>query len=81
MANQDHAVILAEILGEADDLIRLRLYEGGFKVPHLVIALTPDNHVVLRSNVSADVLRSFGQALINVADELAAPPQPGGTTH
>ena len=73
--------MLAEIVGEADALIRLRLYEGGFKVPHLVIALTPENRVVLRSNVSADVLRSVGQDLINVADELTAGPEPDDTAH
>jgi mono/diheme cytochrome c family protein len=33
------------------------------------------------SNVSADVLRSFGEDLKNVADELTAPPAPGDTTH
>jgi hypothetical protein len=37
--------------------------------------------VVLRSNVSADVLRSFGEDLKNVAEELEAPPEPGDTTH
>ena len=34
-----------------------------------------------RSNVSADVLRSFSKHLKNVADELEAPPKPGHTTH
>jgi len=34
-----------------------------------------------RSNVSADVLRSFGKDLKNLADELEAPPKPGDTTH
>jgi hypothetical protein len=48
-------------------------------LPHLVIAVTPDGEVVLRSNVSADVLRSFGEDLQNVADELEAPPKPGDT--
>ena len=37
--------------------------------------------VVLRSNISADVLRSFGEDLKNVADELEAPPDSGDTTH
>jgi hypothetical protein len=35
----------------------------------------------LRSNVSADVLRSFGEDLKNVADELDVQPEPGDTTH
>ena len=78
---QDAAAILDEILGEADALIRLRLKEQGLELPHLVIAVTPDGQVVLRSNVSADVLRSFGEDLKNVADELEAPPKPGDTTH
>jgi hypothetical protein len=42
-----------------------------------VIAVTADGQVVLRSNVSADVLRSFGEDLKNVADELEAHPKPG----
>jgi hypothetical protein len=81
MPTQDVAAILEEILAEADALIRLRLKEQGLELPHLVTAVTPDGQVVLRSNVSADVLRSFGEDLKNVADELEAPPKPGDTTH
>jgi hypothetical protein len=55
MPMQDTAAILDEILGEADALIRLRLKEQGLELPHLVIAVTPDSQVVLRSNVRADV--------------------------
>jgi hypothetical protein len=33
------------------------------------------------SNVSSDVLRSFGDDLRNIADELEAPPRPGDTTY
>jgi hypothetical protein len=44
-------------------------------------AVTLDGQVVLRSNVSADVLRSFGEDLKNLADELTAPPEPGDTAH
>ena len=72
---------LGEVLGEADALIRVRLKEIGLEVSHLVIAVTPDGEVVLRSNVSPDVLRSFGEDLKNIADELAAAPEPGDTTH
>jgi hypothetical protein len=50
-------------------------------LPHLIIAVTPDGQMVLRSDVSADVLRSFGEDLKNVAAELEAPPKPGDTTH
>jgi hypothetical protein len=82
MAHPDPAaIVLEEVLGEADALIRRRLQERSLTVPHLVIAVTPDGEVVLRSNVSADVLRSFGEDLINVADELEASPKPGDTTH
>ena len=42
---------LGEALAEADALIRLRLKEGNLNVPHLVVAVTPDGEVVLRSNV------------------------------
>jgi hypothetical protein len=66
----DHAAILAEILGEADALIRLRLKERGLELPHLFVVATPDNQIVLRSNGDPDVLRSFGEDLKNVADEL-----------
>lgn len=76
----DTAARLDEILDEADQLIRRRLRESNFEVPHLVIAVTPDSQVILRSNVSPDVLRSFGEDLKNVADELEAPSKPGDTT-
>jgi hypothetical protein len=78
---QDAVAILDEILGEADALIRQRLKNRSLALPHLVIAVTPDGELVLRSNVSADVLRSFREDLKNVADELEAPPKPGDTTH
>ena len=77
----DAVAILDEIFGEADALIRERLKDRSLELPHLVIAVTPDGEVVLRSNVSADVLRSFGEDLKNVADELEAPSKPGDTTH
>jgi len=38
-----------------------------------VFGNTSDNKIVLRSNVAADVLRSFGQDLQDVAEELMAP--------
>ena len=60
--NQDPVAIIGEILAEADALIR-RSAERGLELPHLVIAVTPDGQVVLRSNASADVLRSFGEDL------------------
>ena len=71
---------LEKVLAEADVLVRLRLKEIGLEVPHLVVAVTPDGEVVLRSNVSPDVLRSFGEDLKNIADELEVP-KPGDTTH
>ncbi len=73
---QNIAAILDDILNEADALIRQRLKDRSLELPHLVIAVTPDGEVVLRSNVSADVLRSFGEDLLSVADELTAPPEP-----
>ena len=72
---------LENVLAEADVLVRLRLKEIGLEVPHLVVAVTPDGEVVQRSNVSPDVLRSLGEDLKNIADELEAPPEPGDTTH
>ena len=72
---------LENVLAEADVLVRLRLKDIGLEVPHLVVAVTPDGEVVLRSNVSPDVLRSLGEDLKNIADELEATPEPGDTTH
>jgi len=69
------------VLAEADALIRLRVKEAGLDVPHLVVAVTPGGEVVLRSNVSPDALRSFGEDLKNIADELEASPKPDGTAH
>jgi hypothetical protein len=81
MPVQNVAAILGEILTEADALIRLRLKEQGLELPHLVVGATPDNQIVVRSNGDAEVMRSFGEDLMNVADELTAPPEPGDTTH
>jgi len=72
---------LENVLAQADVLVRLRLKEIGLEVPHLVVAVTPDGDVVLRSNVSSDVLRSLGEDLKNIADELEATPEQGDTTH
>ena len=72
---------LDEILGEADALIRLRLKEQGLELPHLVVGATPYNQIVVRSNGDHEVMRSFGEDLQEVADELTAPPQPRDTTH
>jgi hypothetical protein len=79
MPKQDAAAILGEILSEADALIRLRLKEQGLELPHLVVGATPDNQIVVRSNGDAEVMRSFSEDLMNVADELTAPS--GDTTH
>ena len=38
------------VLAEADVVVRLRLKEIGLELPHLVVAVTPDGDVVLRSN-------------------------------
>jgi hypothetical protein len=81
MPVQNIAAILGEILSEADALIRLRLKEQGLELPHLVVGATPDNQIVVRSIGDAEVMRSFGEDLKNVADELTAPPEPGDTTH
>ena len=77
----DPAAALQAILGEAGALIRRRLEDINLAVPHIVMAVTPEGEVILRSNVPPEVLRSFGDDLINVADELEAPPKPGDTTH
>jgi len=78
---EDPADILEDILGEADALIRQRQRDRGLEFPHLVVAVTPDGQVVLRSNVSPDGLRAFSEDLKNVARKLTGPPEPGDTTH
>ena len=70
---EDPATIIDEILGEADALIRRRLQERGLEVPHVVVAVTPDDQVVLRSNVPSEELASFGKDLQDVVDENTAP--------
>ena len=62
------------------DQCRQRLEEKGLELPHLVVGATPDDQIVARCNSDADVMRSFGEDLTNVADELTAPPEPGGIT-
>jgi hypothetical protein len=78
---KDPAAALQGILGEADTLLRQRLQDVNLEVPHIVMAVTPQGEVILRSNVPPEVLRSFGDDLKNVADELTASPERGDTTH
>jgi hypothetical protein len=56
------------------------LKEQGLELPHLVVGATSDNQIVVRSNGDCEVMRSFGEDLKNVADDIAAPPEPGDTT-
>ena len=81
MPKQDPVAVIGKIVAEADALIRRRLEESRLRIPHLLVAVTPDGQVILRSNVSPDVLRSLGEDLKNVADDITAPPDPGDTTH
>jgi hypothetical protein len=60
---------LEKVLAEADTVIRVRLKEIGLEVPHLVVAVTPNGEVVLRSKRQSR-LRSFSEDLKNIADEL-----------
>jgi hypothetical protein len=78
---KDSAAALQEIVGEADTLIRRRLEDINLAVPHIVMAVTPEGEVVLHANVAPEVLRAFADDLKSVADEMAAPPEPGYTTH
>ena len=55
-----------------------RLKEQGLELPHLVVGGTPENQIVLRTNGDPEVMRSFGEDLQNVADELT---NPDDTTH
>jgi hypothetical protein len=73
--------VLEEILGEADELIRRRLCQRALGAQHVAMALTPDGQVVLRSNVSANILRSLGEDLKGMADKLTTPSKPSDATH
>jgi hypothetical protein len=73
MDMRDSGTIIEEILGEADALIRRRLQARGLEVSHLIVAMTPDDQVILRSNVLSEALPSFAKDLEDVVDELIAP--------
>jgi hypothetical protein len=78
----DHVRLLNDVLDEADRLIRRRIDErSDVPLPHLVIAVTPGGQIILRSNVNPDALRSLGEDLKKLADEIEAGPEPGDTTH
>jgi len=70
---------LEKVLAEADTVIRVRLKEIGLEVPHLVVAVTPNGEVVLRSKRQSR-LRSFSEDLKNIADELDVA-RAGDTAH
>ena len=69
---EDPADILEDILGEADALIRQRQRDRGLEFPHLVVAVTRDGQVVLRSNVSPANVTGCGRAFSVRSDELVA---------
>jgi hypothetical protein len=77
----DDAANLEAVLSEIDGLLRRRLEENQLVVPHLLIAATKDGQAVLRSNVDPDTLRSIGEDIIEIADEITRQPTEGGTTH
>ena len=68
----NNVAIVEEILGDADALIRQRQKERGFEFPHLVVAVTPDGQVILRSNVSPANVTGCGRAFSVRSDELVA---------
>ena len=73
--------MLEQILGEADSLVRRRLEEAGLDAPHLLVAVTPDSEVILRSNVGMDGMKALGEDLQKLADEIDAPATADGTAH
>ena len=73
--------ILENAVSVADETIRRLLNEGGVEMPHLVIGVTPNGEVVLRSNANPDILRAFAEDLVQIADEVEASPGPHETTH
>lgn len=74
------AVVMEQMLGEVDALFRQKLEDRRIELPWLVMAMTPDDEVVLKGNVSADVLRSLSAALNDAADTLAAS-EPDAAAH
>ena len=66
----DAAASLEKIFTEVEALIRKRLEEADLLIPYVVVAATPEDQIMLRSNVSTDGLRSFGDDLKSAADDI-----------
>ena len=73
-AMTDSGEILEKAVNVADETIRRLLDEGGVEMPHLVIKVTPNGEVVLRSNASPDILRAFAEDLVQIAAGVEASP-------
>ena len=80
-SNVTYAATIEQILREADALFRQCLKDRGIELPYLVMVATLDQQVVLQGNVSADLPRSFGDALNGVAAELAISPTSAAAPH
>lgn len=77
----DHADILNEVLHEVDQLIRRRLRERGIDAPYVVVGVSPDSQVIVRSNVNRTELHLLGQDLIGLASQPEPLSGPDNTTH
>jgi len=80
MPNLEATAKLEQIMTEADDLIRRRLKESGLEVMHVTLAITENGFGVVRTNVGPKLLRSMGEALIDLSSRIE-PPRPGEAKH
>ena len=73
----DPIAAISSILREANELICRRLQEARLMVSPVLAIVTPDRKVTLRTNVSPEVLRWFGEDLKNIAEKIGAAPKLG----
>ena len=78
---RDPVDAIQKILGEADDLIRRRLEGSRLEVPH---SSSLSRRMARSRRAATSARMPCGRSpkdLIDIADELEAPPKPDDTTH
>lgn len=69
--NDNQITEILDILTDVDRMLRERLAEAGFEIPHVIVAIAADGAGIVRSNVGPDGLRDMGDLLTDMAKSAA----------
>lgn len=78
----DHTDALQTVLTDVDQLLREKFRDLGLPdTPFVVVAISPDNQLVLRGNLSPDGLKHMAEDLSDAADDTKTWPANDDAVH